>query len=331
MKKKRDVEQVSLSFLDCICCGFGAIILLLVLVKTSEPVILEDTQESLEGLVADLQEQLFEVRGTVTVLNRTLKTKIEQLSEIKDKIARLRALIASIKSEFDISGTDNEAIAALEEKLEIARQNLNEVQQRQSFERSFDDTTVAGIPVDSEYVIFVVDTSGSMFNYAWDLLLDKVIETLDVYPEVKGIQVMNDMGEYMFSRFAGKWIADTPGRRRAIIERLRTWNAFSNSSPVEGITEAIRTFYSPDRKISLYVFGDDFSGRSIQRVVDTVSRINREDAEGNRLVRIHAVGFPVQFSRPSALQASGVRYANLMRILCEDNGGTFVGLQSFRG
>ena len=129
-----------------------------------------------------------------------------------------------------------------------------------SYIRPFDDTTVGGIPVDSEYVIFVIDTSGSMYNYAWDLLLDKIIETLEIYPEVKGIQVMNDMGEYMFSRYAGKWIPDTPGRRKAIIDRLRTWNAFSNSSPVEGITQAVRRFYGPDKKISIYVFGDEFTG-----------------------------------------------------------------------
>ena len=39
MKRRRYVEAYSLSFLDCICCGFGAIILLLVLSKIYEPVI----------------------------------------------------------------------------------------------------------------------------------------------------------------------------------------------------------------------------------------------------------------------------------------------------
>jgi hypothetical protein len=42
-----------------------------------------------------------------------------------------------------------------------------------------------------------------------------------IYPKVKGIQVMNDMGQYMFSGYAGKWIPDTPGRRRIILDRLQ--------------------------------------------------------------------------------------------------------------
>ena len=141
---------------------------------------------------------------------------------------------------------------------------------------------------------------------------------------------MNDMGDYMFSGYAGRWIPDTPGRRRAIIDRLRTWNPISNSSPVEGITRAISTFWAPDRKISIYVFGDEFTGNSIESVVDTVDRINRADADGNRRVRIHGVGFPVQLARPARLQLTGERFAALMRELTRRNGGTFVGLEEFR-
>ena len=87
---------------------------------------------------------------------------------------------------------------------------------------------VGGIAVDSEYIIFVIDTSGSMFNAAWSQVLRKVEETLSIYPRVKGIQVMNDMGDYMFSQYGARWIPDTPARRRAIIERLASWSPFSN-------------------------------------------------------------------------------------------------------
>ena len=35
--KRREFEVFTLSFLDCICCGFGAIILLLVLTTWAAP------------------------------------------------------------------------------------------------------------------------------------------------------------------------------------------------------------------------------------------------------------------------------------------------------
>ncbi|NNF66051.1 MAG: VWA domain-containing protein, partial [Gammaproteobacteria bacterium] len=187
-----------------------------------------------------------------------------------------------------------------------------------------------GIPVDSEYIIFVIDTSGSMFQYAWPLVMQKVTETLAVYPEVKGIQVMNDNGQYMFPRYRGRWIPDSRVRRRAIIDTLRTWTAFSNSSPVEGITRAISTFYSPDKKISIYVFGDEFSGGAIQPVLDAINKVNRIGPDGNRLVRIHAVGFPVMLEQDPRLHVTGERFATLMRLMCDAHGGTFIGLNTTR-
>ncbi|MCY3565868.1 MAG: VWA domain-containing protein, partial [Gammaproteobacteria bacterium] len=177
----------------------------------------------------------------------------------------------------------------------------------------------------------VIDTSGSMYENAWGRMLEVIEETLDVYPEVRGIQVMNDMGDYMFDSFRGEWIPDTPSRRVQILSTLRTWDPYSNSSPVEGVTAAIGSFYSPDRKISVYVLGDDFQqGGSIEQVLRTIDRINVEDANGDRLVRIHGIGFPVILSGSARFQQSGYRYASLMRELTQRNGGTFVGLNDFR-
>lgn len=330
-KKRREMEGVGLSFLDCICCGFGAIILLLVLTKIGEPLVLEQTQEELKGLVANLQEQLFEIKGETTILNRDLDAKQEQLSQELRRIARLRGDLSKIEGRFAATQKDSSVADILEGQLQTAQQTLTEEMRRllENYERPSDDT-IGGIPVDSEYVIFIIDTSGSMYNFSWPLVLQKVQETLDIYPQVKGIQVMNDMGQYMFTQYAGQWIPDTPSRRRAIINRLRNWAPFSNSSPVEGITKAIQTFYAPDKKISLYVFGDEFTGDSIENVLQTVDRINRPVAGGERRVRIHAIGFPIVIGRDDRLQYTGVRFATLMRLLCAQNGGTFVGLYRFR-
>jgi hypothetical protein len=328
-------EGFSLSFLDAICCGFGAIVLLLVLTKIGEPRALEQARIDLDGLVEKLELELYEIRGETEVLNRSLISRQEQLSEARELIARLKGDLSKIQGEFAASRQESEVhdiiegqLLAAQQKLTVEMQRLQ--QQSQERPRRVEEQLVGGIPVDSEYIIFVIDTSGSMFTYAWPAVMRKMTQVLDAYPKVKGIQIMNDMGQYMFSSYAGKWIPDTPGRRKAILDRLRTWSVFSNSSPVEGITRAIRTFVAPDKKISIYVFGDEFTGRSIDDVVESVDRINRRDSKGNRLVRIHAVGFPVMFSVSGVSNSTGVRFATLMRILCHRNGGTFVGLNSTR-
>ncbi|MGI9272664.1 MAG: VWA domain-containing protein [Woeseiaceae bacterium] len=330
MKKRRNIEAFSLSFLDCICCGFGAIILLLVLSKIYEPVIIEKTQDDLESLIALLQQELFDIRGETAVINRDLEDVRIQTSNSKLRLARLQGDLNTVKGQY--AATIKESESTIDEgALRITKQRLTEEMRRLApFYRRASDDAVAGIPADSEYVIFIVDTSGSMQQFNWNRAIDKLTETLDVYPQVKGIQIMNDNGSYMFQQYRGKWIPDTPGRREAIVNTMRNWRPFSDSNPVDGIIYAISTFWAPDKKISIYVFGDEFSGGSVENVVRQIESVNRIDAAGNRLVRIHAVGFPFFFEPGRQIADTSRRFAQLMRILCDRNGGTFVALSDPR-
>lgn len=324
-RQRRETEVFSMSFLDVISCGFGAIILLLVLNEVGQPLQLEQSKVDLGGQIRKLEEELFEIRGTSIVLERDLKARIEQLSEEQRRVARLRGDLSKIEGEFKATRSEGETISKLEGTLTVARQNMTEEMKRllgADFRRSANQP-IGGIPVDSEYIIFIVDTSGSMQTFSWQRAQQKMREVLEIYPAVKGIQVMDDEGGYMFSEYRGKWIPDSPARRRAILDVFKRWRAFSNSSPVEGIVAAIRTFWSPEHRISIYVLGDEFTGQSIQDVVDTVEHINRKDRSGEPRVRIHAIGFPLG---PDVPQYTSIRYATLMRILCARNGGTFVGL-----
>ena len=88
-KKRRPIAEFSVSFLDVICCGFGAIILLLMITKTVEPIVLEKSQINLEGQVADRERALFEIKGQVTELRRQVIVAEDQLD---DNLLELAAL-----------------------------------------------------------------------------------------------------------------------------------------------------------------------------------------------------------------------------------------------
>ncbi|MEJ2138860.1 MAG: VWA domain-containing protein [Gammaproteobacteria bacterium] len=323
-RKNRETDTFNLSFLDVICCGFGAVILLLVITKIYEPITIEESKADLEALLLALQQELFDIRGESVVLDRDLNSLETELASESDLVATMRKELRELQGAYAPVGDDEDL--ELKGDLLAARQSLSEEMRRllKDFRPAEDDTTVGGIPVDSEYIIFVIDTSGSMFQGPWRLVLQMVSETLQVYPSIKGIQVLNDEGKYMFSSYTGKWIPDTPSARRNIIRRLASWNPYSDSSPVEGITEAINAFYKPGRKVSIFVFGDDYPRGSVEAVVRYVDRVNQADRDGNRLMRVHAVGFPTQFARGTS--ANALRFANLMRALCERNGGSFVAL-----
>ena len=326
-RKRRSIEVFSLSFLDVISCGFGAIVLLLVIMKISEPGVIEDSTRDMSLDIERRSNEVAALRDQSARLFLTTEQLRAEEQQLLDQIAGLNRQLAGAREEKKDKLVEFSSQEAVLQQLYRARQDLTEemirLQQQQTTVPV--DAPIGGVPVDSEYIIFVIDTSGSMQQFAWPAVREKMGEILSIYPRVKGIQVMNDMGDYMFSQYSGRWIQDTPARRKAILERLRTWTPFSNSSPVEGITAAIRRFYEADKKISIYVFGDDFSRGSIQQVVDTVDSINRSLGDGSRRVRIHAVGFPVLFGHQGA-DINVARFSALMRRLAEDNDGSFVGL-----
>jgi hypothetical protein len=327
-RKRRDIETLSLSFLDSICCGFGAIILLLVISKIFEPIRLEEGREDLEGLIARYEEELNDIVGETELVTRERAATLDDLELDELQIADLQRALVRIRTEM-LESNDAEFSSELAGRLAQAKQSLTEEMRRllADYRPPPREYKVGGIPVDSEYIVFLIDTSGSMRQYAWDMVQRQIRETLEVYPTVKGIQVMNDEGAYMFKSYRNEWIPDTPARRQAIIETLRNWNEFSNSNPREGILEAIETFYDPNKKISLYVYSDDFASGtgSINAVVREVDRRNRVDATGQRRVRIHAVAFPALYAATGELYTAA-QFATLMRVLCQRNGGTFVAL-----
>jgi F0F1-type ATP synthase membrane subunit b/b' len=329
-KRRHENEVFGLSFLDAICCGFGAIVLLLVITKTAEPTLMKTRGQGLEELATELADRLPQLEQRRQNLEKQLAAQREQLTIARNRLARLEPLAAAAEAKRAEQELEAQAAAAIEQPLAIAKQELT-AQMERLYRAGYQySDAVGGIPVDSEYIIFVIDTSGSMHSYAWPLVVQKLHETLSVYPDVKGLQVMNDEGEYMFPQYTGQWIPDTPGRRQVILEHLATWQPFSDSNPVEGIIGAIRTFYDPNKHISIYVFGDEFTGGSIQSVLDTVARINPRDTSGKPRVRIHGVGFPTQFTESGQILPTGIRFATLMRSLCQANGGTFVGLQGLQ-
>lgn len=322
-KKKRPALEVSISFLDVISCGFGAIVLLLLIAKTVDYRTQEEDQP-ISANIPSLQDQLFSLRRENRILSQELTQQEVQISREKIHIAHLNKQLEASRQQS--AATDPKHKES--EELNLALQILTEEMQRLlGPDHRRNNQVIGGIPVDSEYIVFIIDTSGSMFNYAWPRVRQEMINILDIYPEVKGIQILNDMGGYMFSSYRGKWIPDTPARRKAIINRLQTWTPFSNSSPVEGIQRAIRAFYASNKRISLYVLGDDFTGSSVAQVLDAVDRANHRES-GRPLVRIHTIGFPVHFLAPGGRTQTANRFANLMREMSYRNGGTFVGLNS---
>ena len=97
---------------------------------------------------------------------------------------------------------------------------------------------------------------------------------------------------------------------------------------IPGIAQAIRNLSDPtdeEMKMGIYVFGDEFTGRS-EPVLKTLDGLNK-GKDGERLAVINAIGFPNLIRNALSLSQSGLKFANLMRELTYEHGGAFVGLE----
>lgn len=324
--RRRDSEVFSLSFLDCICCGFGAIILLLVLTDVDQPVIIERATEKMNAQLLKLQEELFSIRGETDELHRELQGRINELREQRTRLVRLQADLTDVQGEFAASRSDARVAGIVENELVAAYQELTaEMERLQQQPRERDaEPSVGGIPVDSEYVVFVIDTSNSMVTNHWEATARIMNEALDIYPRLKGLQVINDQGRYMFETTRGDWLEDSSQLRNRIRQRLPTWTPFSRSNPVPGIEQALRQYRAPGQRVGIYVIGDEFTGDSMQKAAEDIARLNADDGRGPR-ARIHAIGFPQGAGMPPF---TNIQFSALMRVVVAQSGGTFVGITS---
>ena len=313
MKKanRRNTDIFSLAFLDIIACGFGAIVLLLLIVKPDNPSSLIESINFNE--LFSLQDQKDSLAVELEKLDQIELDLQEASKSTKKLIDKSIQNLISLKQQVSI-------LSDVQDTLNVSQQTLTEEMER-ILQNQVRDEEVGGIPVDSEYIIFIIDNSGSM-EQPWKLLLKEMQNILDIHPEIKGIQVMNDQGAYLIKGYAGKnkWAPDTVSTRKGIIDLLEVrsnWRAQSLSNPVNGIKTAINNHYKPGRKISIYLLGDDLmnAGVVIDATINEIDRLNTDTLSGDKKARIHGIVFA------GLPNANLINYANFIRQVTYRNDG----------
>ncbi len=330
MKRKRSTQIFSLSFLDVICCGFGAIILLFVITMGKKTKEITNLRIALERIIQQRMLQLNEYE-IVTEEIATL-IQLEQDKEKEKKIVEqdLDAVLAELKKKINDKEFSKDKLLT---DLEQVEDELAVMQTDPEIEQKKMEPSPVGIPVESNHIAFVIDTSGSMrdpsTSLVWGYVIQKFEETLDSYPEVKGIQLLDADGHFIMGRgMRSKWMTDNQETRDYMVRAVRLYPYNSDSNPVPGIAQAIRNLAEPNNKemkMGIYVFGDEFTGRS-EPVLNTLDKLNK-NKEGERMAIINAIGFPNLIRNSLSLSQSGLKFANLMRELTYEHGGAFVGLE----
>ncbi|MFZ5496459.1 MAG: hypothetical protein ACOZE5_14135 [Verrucomicrobiota bacterium] len=332
MIRRSNVPLFSLSFLDCICCGFGAIILLFVLTMGSQTKVMQELRERLMRVIAQQLVTLSELRRSreeilLTQARASESTlALQERDTLKQLLARLDQQVAEQKAARDKLLVDLEQV-----KVDLAARQKPKVMELKGVE-----PTPIGLPPGGTHVAFIIDSSGSMRDpnteRIWAIVLKKFDEVLDAYPEVKGVQFLDADGRFILGgrQAEQKWLPDNPANRAAIKEALFNYDIFSNSNPVPGIVRALRTLYDekdPEMKMTIFILGDEFTGTA-DAVLRRLDELNpKDETTGKRPVVINAIGFPTAVKMGFSMGNTGVKYANLMREVCYQHGGAFIALR----
>ena len=325
MIKRRQIEVFSLSFLDCLCCGFGAILLLFILSIGSGKAGVESEVDdpTLLAMRAQLAQLEADVANKAALLEASINSKQteQERQRIQSIIQELESTLADLQQEFDSKQANlstNQQAAAEATRL------------IQSFKH--EDLPPIGLPADATHVAFIIDTSGSMRNQLSNQLhfgvIEQITELLDSLPEVKSIQFIDTSGNYMLRERRGLWLPDSPGLRQQALRAVLNYPILSVSDPEPGVRKAFRDLQQildPSDSMSLYVIGDDFRG-STQSFLLKLDRLNPRDlTTGKRPASISAIGFPTLINPFQIGTPQGnTRFANIMREIAEAHDGVLI-------
>ena len=129
-RRKRETEVFSLSFLDCICCGFGAVLLLFVLTVGKKSDTMIDIKAKTEEIIGQMENDIANKDSELKSLQRSLTTirernsyateqieeKKKMQTELEDEFALLLAQLASTKEDLGKLLEDKESMPMQEDE-----------------------------------------------------------------------------------------------------------------------------------------------------------------------------------------------------------------------
>ena len=175
--KRRPLTTLSLSFLDSICCGFGAILLLFLILSHNSVAARREATEALQREADTLARQVLAARAQAAALSASVDQAAERRGRLLAQARTMTENIAGRRYDFaqleansiarethlnrlkaDLKSSD-EALARLEGG---ARQRAEEGDRLRTFPGEGDRQYLTGLKVGGARILILFDTSASM-------------------------------------------------------------------------------------------------------------------------------------------------------------------------
>jgi hypothetical protein len=178
-RRRRKFDIFSMSFLDTICCAFGAIVLLYMILNAAGSRAFQNETSELSAEVNKLEEEVLRGLSDLVVLRNSLKsttTEAERAEGLSDRV-----LDETAKLTEQLADSDKSAVSRREaiEKLKADLKQLEESQKRlvagtpapgkpgnrvKGFVGTGDRQYLSGLKLGGERIVILVDVSASMLD-----------------------------------------------------------------------------------------------------------------------------------------------------------------------
>ena len=168
-RKRRQTEIFSMSFLDCMSCGFGAVILFFMIINSH---VNATTQTDVTPLMAEtnrLEIEVLEGRKNLALARNTKQKLDTEIEDAESQIAQIIALIKELQAELD--KYDNDTLAKIKRLLAVKKQQDAAGEKIRTFKGEGDRQYLTGLKLGGDRTLILVDRSGSMLS-------DKLVNVL---------------------------------------------------------------------------------------------------------------------------------------------------------
>ena len=176
--RRRRVEVFSLSFLDCICCGFGAVVLFYTVVAGQAGIKRVDRSNELQAEVNKLEEEVLVGTRNLVVLRNTLqKTQsdtrlaaarsqavLDEVAAARDEALRVGATSLAQREHINQLKSDLKSLEEGTRRLQANAQPAPAGEQVRSFRGSGNRRYITGIRITGKRVLVLIDRSASMVD-----------------------------------------------------------------------------------------------------------------------------------------------------------------------
>ena len=174
-RKKREFTTFNLSFLDIMSCGFGAVVLVFLIIDHSIQTVTKDLNRDLLSEVSMLEEDvrdgeagLVKLRNTLSDVDNQMVEAQGQASRITEDIDNYEAMIADLKKDGFTERTDIETLKAEIRSLEEEVKKLRQAAEKESgnsartFVGEGNRQYLTGLNLGGRNIAILLDVSASM-------------------------------------------------------------------------------------------------------------------------------------------------------------------------